>query len=420
MSGFNTVEKNIAGFLSKFPNVKNRVKKLYSSINYIMYRKNYSHRSKYKIERILSEVKNESFFGYYDKSPLSPDRKHIIFHETNGTVSHLPPDPEKNVNIILYDIERSDYRKIAETTAYNWQQGSRLQWLDKDKFIFNCFENGKYISKIYDNPGSCFTTIGFPIYDCFKNEFAVSLNFSRLNELDTHYGYKNITACDLSDVKNDGIFYTDLRTGESKLILSLDEIIRLHPADGSNEEDHCVNHILISPDGRNFIFIHRWFCSGGRFDSLVMCDIDGKDPRILANDGFVSHCCWMDNENIAGYLKADAHGRAYYRINIKTLEEAILSEKLKNFGDGHPSFFGNKMLFDSYPDRSRMQHLYTYDADTDGIEEIGSFLSPLKFFGEIRCDLHPRWSSNGKNIFIDSVHEGNRNQYKLDLKEEDS
>jgi len=172
---------------------------------------------------------------------------------------------------------------------------------------------------------------------------------------------------------------------------------------------------MISPDGRNFIFIHRWFCSGGRFDSLVMCDIDGKDPHILANGGFVSHCCWNGNENIAGYLKAEAHRTAYYRININTLETTLVSEKLKNFGDGYPSFFGNKMLFDSYPDRSRMQHLYIYDADTDGIEEIGSFLSALRFFGETRCDLHPRWAVGWEKIFIDSTHEGKRNLHKLDL-----
>ena len=94
-----------------------------------------------------------------------------------------------------------------------------------------------------------------------------------------------------------------------------------------------------------------------------------------------------------------------------------MSEKLKDFGDGHPSFLGNIILFDSYPDRSRMQHLYIYNADSDGIDDIGSFLSPLRFFGPTRCDLHPKWSSNSKDIFIDSTHEGKRGLYKLYFKE---
>ena len=75
--------------------------------------------------------------------------------------------------------------------------------------------------------------------------------------------------------------------------------------------------------------------------------------------------------------------------------------------------YKNKMLFDSYPDRSRMQHLYTYDMEKDEIEKLGSFISPLRYYGENRCDLHPKWSFNGKDIFIDSTYDGKRKLYYL-------
>ena len=276
MSGFSTAEKKIADFLSKHPGMKRRIKKMYSAVNYMLNKKKYSFHSRFPIEKIVSDLTNESFFGYYDKSPLSQDGKYIIFHETDGIISHLPPDPKSAVKIMLFDTEKNRYERISETSAYNWQQGSKLQWLNSNEIIFNDIENRKAFARIINIATNSSRTIECPIYDCFRDKYALNLSFERLNMIDPDYGYAGLQNRSTKSISEDGIFYTDLKTGENRLILSLDDIVRLHPADGSKEEDHCVNHIMISPDGKNFIFIHRWFCSGNRFDSLVMCDTKGK------------------------------------------------------------------------------------------------------------------------------------------------
>lgn len=420
-NSFNSLEKHIANLLSKFPQFKSSIKKFYSSINYFFHKKDYSFKTELKIEKIISDEKNESFFGYYDKSPLSSDGKYIIFHEIEEISSHLPPDPGKPVRIMLYNTEKPDYKYISSTTAYNWQQGSKLQWFNSHKFVFNDFKDGKYISRIYDILNDSYRTIDFPVYDCYKDEFALSLNFSRLNELDTHYGYKNSASADLMDVKNDGIYHIDLKSGIVKLLFSIDQVIELHPKNSMNNALHCFNHIMISPDGQNIIFIHRWYQVGKRYDSLILSNALGTKIRVLADNGMVSHCCWYDNNNVVGYLNDNSYGNTFYKINIQNSGIELLSEKLKNFGDGHPSFFDTRMLFDSYPDRSRMQHLHVYDIAKNEVTEFGEFLSPLKFFRETRCDLHPRWSSGGNNVFFDSTHNGKRHLYfsnntKLQLK----
>lgn len=416
MNRFNTVEKNIAGFLSKHPGMKKRIKKFYSVLNYLIYKKNYTSKTDLPIQKLLSDERNESFFGYYDKSPLSPDGKYIAFHETKGIHSQKPPDPDKPVSIMLYETEKKEYKTISSSAAYNWQQGSRLMWLNKNEIIFNDIEKGISVSRIFDVAENSLRTAGKPIYDCFGDKYALSLSFERLNMTDHDYGYSGLQNSKIKSTRDDGITYTDIKTGKSKLVLSLDQVIKLHRQDGSKAKDHCVNHIMISPDGKNFIFIHRWFCSGSRFDSLVMCDIEGKNMRILANDGFVSHCCWNGNDKVAGFFHHSSHGRNFYTIDTKTGQIRLMSEKLKDFGDGHPSFYGKRMLLDSYPDRSRMQNLYIYNADTDGVEKIGSFLSPVIFFGETRCDLHPRWSNCGNKVLIDSVHGGKRELRLISIK----
>lgn len=416
MNSYNPFEKSIASILSGLPGVKRNIKKLYTSVNYYINRKGYQFRSEYKIYPILSDDKNESFFGYYDKSPVNSSGKYIIFHETDGINTQTSSDPEKSLKIMIYDIEDRKYDPIAETSAYNWQQGSKMMWLDENRFIFNDFNGSDYGSKIYDNQSKEFTLIDFPVYDCYKDEFALSLNFSRLNSTDKDYGYKNIkNKTGMNDLKNDGIYLVDLKNNSSKLLIDFETIIGLHPNESMKNAQHCFNHIMISPNGKSFIFIHRWYQAGKRHDSLILSNITGTEIKVLADNDMVSHFCWYAEENIVGYMRDKGFGNSFYKINTFSGKIELLSDKLKTFGDGHPSFFGNKMLFDSYPDRSRMQHIYIYDITKDEIEETGSFFSSLKFYGETRCDLHPRWSSDGKKIFIDSTHEGKRKLYQITL-----
>ena len=115
-------------------------------------------------------------------------------------------------------------------------------------------------------------------------------------------------------------------------------------------------------------------------------------------------------------MRHQSHGNAFYKICINTSSVELLSEKIQYVGDGHPSIYNNKMLFDSYPDRAGMKHLFVFDLNKQELELLGSFLEPLLFYGETRCDLHPRWSRDGNSIYFDSVHEGNRGLYRLSLK----
>jgi hypothetical protein len=48
---------------------------------------------------------------------------------------------------------------------------------------------------------------------------------------------------------------------------------------------------------------------------------------------------------------------------------------------------------------------------------IGRFCSEPIFQGDIRCDLHARWSPDGRTITIDAVPEGDRQIYLLDVSE---
>ena len=63
------------------------------------------------------------------------------------------------------------------------------------------------------------------------------------------------------------------------------------------------------------------------------------------------------------------------------------------------------MLTDTGPDVENPQDLHLWDWAEERKVILGRFLSPPPFRGEIRRDLHPRWSRDGRQVCFDSVHD---------------
>jgi hypothetical protein len=418
MSSYGYLEKSVANLLSYMPGIKYRIKWMYQILNYVFYKKKYNHKTSYPIKAVCNSG-CESFFGYYDKSPENAGGNYLIYHRSRRPTSRKPSENHP-VEIVLKDVINNKETIIGSSSAYNWQQGTKLQWLTSDRFIYNFYDDdsGSYRSRIIDaNTQKEISIIKHPVYDCYKDIYALSLNFSRLIQLRPDYGYRNLKEkIDFTENSKDGIFYIDLSRNSSKLLLSLQDIIELSPLKSIENARHKINHIMISPDGERFMFIHRWFVTGKkRYDRLIVANKNGDDLKLLI-EGMVSHCYWANNKTITGFFHHRSNGAAYYIIDVDTSSISFLSDKLAGFGDGHPAILNGKMVFDSYPDRSRMKHLFLYDFNSDQLDEIGEFLEPLNYYGETRCDLHPKWNTGGDKLFIDSVHEGKRKLYELSVK----
>lgn len=417
MSSFSRSERLVAQVLSYAPGIKNIIKRSYQFANYMLKRKSYRFQSVAPITAFIAD-NNETFFGYYDKSPENSTGDFAIYQQCSYSTSNKP-SAKHPVQIVVKDLRNQSEEVIGESFAYNWQQGTKLQWLTKEKFIYNFFDaaDRRYKSRIYN----AYTKkeeaiINLPVYDCVK-DVALTVNFNRLAQLRPDYGYRNIAEkIDFSDNTNDGIYRVNLSDNTSTLILSIKEVMDIKPLPSMKGAKHKINHIMISPNGQQFMFMHRWIIPGGkRVDRLLVSDMSGNNIKVLVDEGMVSHCCWNGNDTIIGFFRHHTHGNSFYTIDVTHNSIKILSNKLAQFGDGHPSVCKDKMVFDSYPDRSRMKHLFIYDLRTDEVQDIGQFLEPLKYFGETRCDLHPKLTQSGDGIYIDSVHQGKRQLYKLNI-----
>lgn len=416
---YNKAERFFAKSLSKTPALKKLIKALYGRLTHIFFKKKYKIKTQNKIIEV-SINNHESFFGYYDKNPMN-NVGDVLCHITKHSTS-LKPDKNKPVEVALFKNRSQVPNFRIKTSAYNWQQGARLHWLNDDLFVFNDFStnNKKYIARVFSRNSlqevKCF---GLPVQDSYKTDYFLSINYQRLAKLRPDYGYFNLpklTKDQIDDLKNDGIWFVDYQTGRGNIVYKLSDVVGLSKERIFDDAQHWVNHIMISPGGESFIFIHRYLYKRQRFDRLLLGSRDGSALRILSNYGMVSHCAWVNENMIFAYMRGPDQTDGYHFINVSKGEiEPFKNRYFKLLGDGHPSFFGDYFVTDTYPDKSRMQHLLLCNWKTGNLTSLGEFFHGLNYSGETRCDLHPRLSNNSKTVFFDSIFSGSRKLYYVNV-----
>lgn len=350
--------------------------------------------------RIL-DPKGQTFFGYYTRSPYR--NGHYVYHRISSNSLRL----NQTVEIVL------DGKTIATSKAWNWQQGTLLQWVDDQHIIFNDYRNQHYVSVLLNIESLKETRIDFPIYSVSsKGDFALSLNFKRLAKYRPDYGYFNESYDDVLDFDpKDGIYWVDLVQNTSRLWISFEDLVNLSTQDTMQGARHKVNHLDISETNTEALFLHRWFKSGVKYTRLIEVDIKTKTMTVLADHGMVSHCAWNQSAIIA-YLEDEHHKSHYVEIN------ATSKSLLENCpDDGHPSLSTSKewLVTDSYPNYKSMSTLYLASKPFKLAFELAQFYSGRRYKGTKRCDLHPRFSPNKAEVTLDTVYQGKRQLVALDL-----
>lgn len=415
-SSYTNAERQAAVFLNKFPGIKKWIKKIYQRLNYLIHKKKYRLKTKHEI-KAYEIHKQESFFGYYDKLPINPTGELIIFHSSMRSTQKLP-SADKPLSIVVANFKTGKVLHKFATRAYNWQQGAKPMWISDNEFIFNDFDEKtkSYISKIVDaKNGIIKQKLTMPVYD-YANKMILSLNYARLNLMRPDYGYRNLKNTKNIPPDKEGITAVNIKTGDTKLLYSIEQVSKIAHKKRSDMASHYFNHINFSPSGKQFVFLHRYILNGKRFDRLFLGDINGNTPLLLSDHNMVSHYAWRNETEIIAYMHRFDTGTKFYLLKTTNGEIKPLPDIINDTGDGHPHIANDKMLYDTYPNKARLKSLFLYEFASEKKEKIGEFFESFKFYGETRCDLHPRISPDGKYAFVDSVHTGKRKLYCITLK----
>lgn len=371
------------------------------------------------IRRVTRGPKHH-FFGYYDKRQWDPSGRYLLGYETD--FMNRPPRPTDTAVIGLIDLNEGDaFTPLARTRAWCWQQGAMLQWLpgSQTEIIYNDRISDRFVSVILDVKSGERRTLPRPIYTVSNDgSWALSLNFSRLNVTRPGYGYAGLQDHRHDDPhpEDDGIYRMNLRTGNHQLVVDMASLATFEPDDTMTGATHWVNHLLVNPQDQRFIFLHRWSQEGNRrYTRMYTADPDGNERFLLPIEG-ASHFIWPDPNRVLVWAQTKEHGAHYYMCTDRTGEVRPFAQGTLT-RDGHCTLSkdGAWVLTDEYPDKEGMRPLILYRINDGRRFDIARLHSPPSLTGEIRCDLHPRWSPDGRFICVDSVHEGSRQMYLLDV-----
>lgn len=405
----------------QFPVIKRSCKRVYQLSMYAL------SKDKFKVDGEVRKVspndKYEYFYGYYDKSPWDKNDRYMLCIRVKQAYKSVAPK-EKGEIVIIDTKENNKVIKIADTKSWNVQQGCMAQWLGPDfseKIIYNDFRNGEYCSVIFNVKLNIEEkVINKPIYDVSRDgKFALSLDFSRLHRLRKGYGYSNLPDTTENDLcpNETCIWKININTNEVVDLLKYTDFSNFEANETMIGAEHKVNHIMISPNGKRFMVLHRWFKRGRKNTRLVTVNCDGSDMYNLSDDVFVSHCYWKNDEEILSFLRKEETGDHYYLMKDRTQEYKMLWPELNT--DGHCSYSpnGNLIITDTYPNRKRLAHAFVCKENGE-VKKIASVFAPFRYDNDVRCDLHPRWNREGNKVCIDSVHNGKRALYMIDLNQQ--
>jgi hypothetical protein len=336
------------------------------------------------------------------------------------------PPTDQDIAVVGYiDLQHGrQWHPVGETTAWCWQQGAMLQWMPSApdrEVIYNTITQDGFGAAIVDIATGVSRTLARPVYALAPDgRAAVTLNFSRVHHARPGYGYAGVPDpwADQSAPKEDGIYHLDLKTGDSHLIVSLSQMAGYAPESSMEGAIHWFNHLQFNTAGTRFLFLHRWRApdSVSRCTRMFTANPDGSDIYFLGREGMVSHFDWRDEGHILAWSTHDGENH-YHLYQDRTPHVQVIGKKVLH-ADGHCSYSPDRswILTDLYPDPvDSKRTLILYQPQTDRRVDIGRFYSAPEISGEIRCDLHPRWNRDGTQVCFDSIHEGERQIYVMDV-----
>ena len=369
--------------------------------------------------RTLTKGPKHHFFGYYGICPWNKSGRFLVCLQSD--FQDRMPRPGEAASIGLVDSQTGRFVNVAETRAWNLQQGAMLHWnpLNPERqIIYNDWKNDDIVSVILDVESLEKRFLPRAVSAVSHNgKWALSLTYGRTGRLRkvVGYGAAKDPNPDNPAPDNDGVFLMDLTTGKSTLAVSIAEVhgrlVKKYPL--LKGRHMWFNHTVFNKNDTKFFFLARANMppKGRRKTAMFTANLDGSELReVVPFDKEVSHFDWRNDREIIATFKIEGTGRKHVLFTDGQADYKVIGEGFLDF-DGHCSFSPDRnWIVTDRKYRSTMdQALLLYNLQTkQKVELCRCGMKDRKYMsGDIRCDFHPRWSRNGDQICFDAIEPEN-------------
>jgi hypothetical protein len=403
---------------------------------------------------LTSPSSDEIFFGFHDLCPWNHSDDKLLLLRIAQKTEHVP-NRNDWADVVVWSPSTNKVDVVGRTSAWNFQQGARQQWLSNGDIVFNCIANGAVIARQVSPEGDLVAEHPISIGDISPcGNYVATANYARLREYWIAYGYD--VNPDLSVAhpapEDDGLWIYDISKKSKQLLHSLASLVA--QAKLTTTLPHFVSHPSFSPDGKKIAFLHRFFSADvALYTRLLVCDRDGSNLVEVAKEK-VSHFDWYDNEslfvwsrfaaaNIAalrakgylnnplikplvnlarkfrGRLKSSLLSEHYYHINVNNVSSRRVVASSVLTEDGHPMFHPIKkdiFVTDTYPKKNGCLSLMLGNIETQKVVLLGEIPDGVETDNsDLKCDLHPRWNRAGTAVGLDVSVDGRRSFVIVEL-----
>ena len=364
-------------------------------------------------------------YGYYGICPWNSTGE--LFFAIRSPFMDREPTAHDPAEIGVIEPATGEFHKLAETRAWNFQQGCFLHWLGTEpdrKLIYNNGDRNGFFSMVLDVQTGEKRRLPYPVGAVSRNgKFGITLNFARLNHTRPGYGYSGLTDRYATQLRPecDGAGLLNIETGEHQMVVTMPEAYGHmgKPADIQNSI-MWFNHVLFNTHDTRFALLCRWKPpQAGRLTAMFTANVDGSDLRRQPLRDLISHYDWRDERHILAWARLPSRGDKFWLVpdgaeeaDCVPIGDGILTQ------DGHCSYSADKrwILDDTYPDRQKNERvLKQFNVEENREVILGGYYSDPKMAGPIRCDLHPCWNRDDTQVCFHSIHEGRRAIYVMDV-----